>query len=341
MATRIATADARRGLVVVNPTAGAVTAPLVDAVVTRCEKWLDAVEVSVTTSAADARDSVAGAVHTPGPGPRLHAVVAVGGDGTARAVAEGLARGLGRWPAGAYRTSAGAGPASPAPALVVVAAGTGNSCHRALWGDRPWTEVVDEALGRPESRVRELDLARLVEGDVAILLGASTGFIAMVTEVALREFATVPGRERYHRAMAAVLPEFAPYPGRVLVDDVPLHEGPTMLVTLGGARHRVGTFEVLPRSLLDDGLLDVCVVDGGLSPTGRIEVAALAATGQHLGHPAVRYGQGRRVTIERCDGEPLLVEHDGEVRPGVGTRATMVAVPGAVPVFAPEEPVAG
>jgi diacylglycerol kinase (ATP) len=274
-------------------------------------------------------------------GDRPDVVVAVGGDGTAREVAEALARASGRWDGGP--------PARPAPALLTVPAGTGNSFHRALWAERPWTAVVRAYAGTgpaadPDHQVgvRHLDLIRAVGDGRAVLLGASSGLIAHVTATAAgAELESVPGRERYHRAIAAALADVRPYPGRVLLDGVPLHEGLTTTVTVGGARHRVGAFEVLPLSALDDGLLDVCVVDGGLSAQERADLAPRIMGGKHVGHPRVAYGQGRRVTIERRDGHGLCLEHDGEVWAGAPAALTLEIVPGAVPFVAPARPVAG
>jgi diacylglycerol kinase (ATP) len=221
----------------------------------------------------------------------------------------------------------------------VLPSGTGNSTARALWGQLTVAEVLRE-VAAGSCRVRQLDLARLVEDDRAVVLGASSGLIADVTRVATG-FPDVRGRERYHRALAEVLSRPSPYPGRVLVDGEVLHDGMTLLATVGGGRHRVGTFEVLPRSVLDDGLLDVCVVDGGMTPQ---EIGALAPHvmgGTHLGRSGVAYGQGRQVRIERTDGEPLPFEHDGEVWGAGAGAVTLDVVPGGVPVLAPGIAVAG
>ncbi|MEU7905459.1 diacylglycerol kinase family protein [Actinoplanes sp. NPDC049118] len=321
----------QRCLVVANPVAGAVTTDLIGEVAERCGKAYEVVGTELTRRAGGARELVADAFTRPDP-PRL--VVAVGGDGTAREAAEGMARALGRWPHGA-----GPGPASDAPALLILPAGTGNSSARAIWGDRTWEDVVTRALTGP-ARVRHLDLMRLVEADRAVMLGASAGFIAAVTEAALAH-TDIPGRDRYLQAMAATFASYRPYAGGVLVDGEPLHEGATTLVTVGGARHRVGTFEVLPRSVLDDGELDVCAVRGWSSDEERAELATHIMAGTHLGHPGVYYGRGRRIELTRTDGEPLCFEHDGEMWTGAAGSLTLEVVPGAVPVLAPVEAVAG
>lgn len=251
-------------------------------------------------------------------------VVAVGGDGTVREVAEGLSRGRGSWPAG--------DAVDGGPPLAIVAAGTGNSAARALWGERTWDEALDAALGGEGCRRRALDLARIADADRAVLLGASSGFVARIAKLA-QESAATAGDDRYWQAIAAALGDLQPFPGRVEVDGRTLYAGRVTNVTVGGVRRfGGGAFELLPRSELDDGLLDACVI-GELGADGAQELAALVPAGRHLDHPAVEYAQGRRVTIVREDGEPLLVEHDGDVWPQARETFTLEVVPRALEAF--------
>jgi diacylglycerol kinase (ATP) len=315
-------------VVVANPTAGGVSPTLVDEVVSAVAEVSGEVSVHWTTSVGSATEFAASIAAGPS---APAALVSVGGDGTARELAEGLARGLGRWPGGSTSDSG--------TALLVLPGGTGNSTARALWGQLPTHEVL-QVIAAGGCRVRQLDLLRLVEDDRAVALGASSGLIADVTRVALKH-TDIKGRERYHKALGEVLSAPSPYPGTITVDGTVLHEGLTLLATVGGGRHRVGTFEVLPRSVLDDGLLDVCVVDGALPMAAVGELAPHVMGGTHLGRDGVAYAQGRTVRISRSDGEPLPFESDGEVWPGGGTTVTLEIVPGAVPVLAPGVAVAG
>jgi diacylglycerol kinase (ATP) len=49
----------------------------------------------------------------------------------------------------------------------------------------------------------------------------------------------------------------------------------------------------------------------------------------------VRYSRGRRVVIERTDGEALVAEFDGDVWDAAGSRLTIEIVPEALRVLAP------
>lgn len=255
------------------------------------------------------------------------AVLSIGGDGTAGVCA-----------------SAVAGSGVP---MVIIPAGTGNSMFRAIWEDRPWVDVLDEALGpraaTAGTRVRSIDLLDVVGGTSATtrssLLGCSAGMVAEIL-VASTGLTDVSGRDRYSEAIGPALENHQPFPGRVTVDGEPLAEGPMSLVAVGGARHRSGTFQLLPRSVLDDGLLDVCVV-AGVDATGFVELAGAVMEGSHLSDPRVSYAQGSTVVVERTDGQPLIFESDGDVwdSPELSVTVTVSAVP--VPMFAPGAPVAG
>jgi diacylglycerol kinase (ATP) len=319
---------ATRVLIIANPAAGTVSAGLVWELVRVCSRQIRDVSIRWTTKpgeatriARKAAESVAPpvaeralALPVAVPTPRQEygtVVIAVGGDGTVREVAAGLA-------------SAWAG-ATPTP-LLIVPAGTANSCYHTLFGTTPWQSVVAAALGEPT--VRWLDLAR-VAGRL-VFAGASAGFSPQAIHEA-RALTTHVGPNRYHAALVSLIPRYRPYPGRVTVDGRLVHSGPTLLVNVGGSRYRGGHFELLPRSLPDDGLLDVCVLGGEHSAADMME---LTRTGAHLSQPGVVYERGRQVRIERTDGQPLWFEHDGEVLPPGPSEYTVDIMPAVLPVLA-------
>lgn len=332
-----------RVLVIVNATAAGSTDAIAAEVEERCEKTA-VVEVVRTGSGAQAVEAAAGAAAEGA----ADVVAAVGGDGTVRGVAEGLARGLGRWPGdGNPSSSNGTGPA-----LFVVPAGSGNSVYRALCGETPWTEALDAALDRSGGvRVRELDLIRVVDADRGALLGVNAGLIARIAEIIEQikaearaqagEGVAVTSEEadadavqqRYWGAIGQALEELDQFPVRVTIDGREVHDGTLTMATVGGVRRfGRGSFEVLPRSVLDDGLLDVCVI-AGVTREELQELAAAVPTGQHLGRPGVTYEQGREIVIDRTDGRPLGIEHDGDPYPA-GSRLEVEIVRAAVPALA-------
>jgi diacylglycerol kinase (ATP) len=288
-------------LILINPAAASVDTRLGREI----EGWLSGRARTVRTEWTAAPGHAADLV-------REHAdaglVVAVGGDGTVNEILQGIA---------------GHQVVLPLPL------GSGNSTARNLFGDRDWRQVLD-LLDRPGAgTVRRLDLLRLEEAGVVAVLGTSTGFLAQVLIGARAVDPSVRGMDRYLSAAADVLRTVPDHPTRVTVDGVVLAEGPMSSVSVGGGRFRAWSFQFLPRSVLDDGLLDVCAIDA-LEPAAVAEVVPLIVAGQHLGRPYVRYGRGARVVVERTDGLPLVAEFDGSVWDAAGPRLTVEVLPNAL-----------
>lgn len=315
----------RRALIVANPAAGSYSAELIERLAAACLQRLASVAVHRTTGPGDATDATHRAVAKSPAEHRPDLVIAVGGDGTVREVAEGMIR------------QSGDGPRT---ALHIVPGGSANSDYRMFWDDRPWEHALAMVLGPERSaEVSHVDLARLAETGAHVLLGACTGLGAQI----LSSIKTLPGsgsgsgsgRERYARVLAEAAATYRPYPGRVTVDGVVLAEGPTVLANVGGGRYRSGQFLLLPRSEPDDGLLDVCVIGGRTVPARLPE---LARDGAHMDLPDTAYGRGRRIVVERLDGAGLTLEHDGELQDRFGSVATFDVVPRVLPVWAAAEP---
>src|SRR6516162_8658952 len=139
----------------------------------------------------------------------------------------------------------------------------------------------------------------------------------------------VKGIDRYYTAAAGVLQAMPDQPTRVTVDGIVLADGPMSSVAIGGGRFRAWSFQFLPESVLDDGLLDVCTI-GALRAAAVAEFVPLMTTGQYLGRPDVRYARGTSVIVERTDGLPLVAEFDGSVWDAAGSRLTVEVVPHAL-----------
>jgi diacylglycerol kinase (ATP) len=194
---------------------------------------------------------------------------------------------------------------------------------------RGWRQVLD-LLDEPGAfTVRHLDLLRLVEPGVTAVLGASTGFLAQVLRDARGVDPAVKGIDRYYTAAAGILQAMPDHPTRVTVDGIVLADGPVASVAIGGGRFRAWSFQFLPESLLDDGLLDVSTIEA-VNSAAVAELVPLMTTGQYLGRPDVHYARGTTVMVERTDGRPLVAEFDGSVWDAAGSRLTIEIVPDAL-----------
>lgn len=312
-------------LIVANPAAGTVSEAVVEEVARIAARHLPSVRAFWTTRRGEATAEVRRHVAQAAGEGRRGVVAAVGGDGTVSEVVEGLVGHSGSRQSGSGRDDV---LRSFDQALFVVPAGTGNSNYRSHWGELPWQDALEAGLSGLPGTVTRLDLARVPELEELVVLGAGAGLTAKVLESA-REV-PLTGRARLAAALDHAAARFTPYEGRVTVDGVVLHEGKTVLANVGGGPYRAWQYTVLPHSVLDDGLLDVCVVGAEVD---AVEVPRLLRGAKHIGLPGVYYGQGRQVVIERIDGAPLCFEHDGELKAGIGPRFTVDVLPGALPTL--------
>lgn len=215
--------------------------------------------------------------------------------------------------------------------LGLVPSGTGNDMARALGlpHDDPAaaiTRLVELLAGGP----RTVDLLRVTrEGaDVTwVAGGVSAGFDAFVNETANR-IRRPRGRIRYDLALLLELLRLRQVDYDVVVDGERSRVAGT-LVSVGNARSVGGGITLLPDARLDDGLLDVLIVDR-LSRLAFLRLFPRVAKGTHGDDPRVRLSRARRVRIAA----------DGVVAYGDGERlgelpVDVEVVPGALRVFAP------
>ncbi len=295
-------------LIVANPAACATTREMADVVARAFDRPGSECQVYWTTGPADAASVAAKE--------RCDLIVGIGGDGTMREIAEGL---LTR---------------PQPPALLALPAGTGNSLCRSLWGERDWRQVLELALDPAASRVSSLDVLHIVETGRYALLGASAGFLAE-TLIAAKKVKGATGVDGYRAGAAAVIGDMPTFPARVTVDGTDVFEGTAFLANVGGGRYRAaGLLHLMPESIMDDGVLDVCVI-AGMSAAELAGFIPLASMGEHLDHRKVTYAQGREIRVERLDALPLALESDGDVEPEPLHTMTIGVKPGALPLWAP------
>jgi YegS/Rv2252/BmrU family lipid kinase len=210
-------------------------------------------------------------------------VVAVGGDGTANEVVNGLAE-----------SDATFG---------LLPVGSGNDLALALGIPDDLDEALEVIAHGRDSR---LDLGRYDDGWFANSLGI--GFEAQVT-IESHKVKRLRGFSVYLWAALMAL-------RKLHCSDFVLHvdgeriEGRRLLVCVGNGPRVGGGFLLTPAARPFDGFFDLCLVEA----MGRwtvLKTLPKAIQGTHTGHPAVRMLQARTLEIESTEGFPFHV--DGEV----------------------------
>lgn len=287
---------------VVNPAAGrrgrrGDLARLRDALTAR------GVAVRITADADEGRE-VAAAAFAAGRG-----VVACGGDGTIRVLAEAAVAADGL--------------------LAVVPIGSGNDFARALGLDHRHPEAAVDLL--EDGREVRVDLARATADDgtsIVFTTVANSGLDGEVNRWA-NTVQRLSGTALYAVAALRTMARYRPTTMRIAVDGDE-RSGPTWLVAVANTATYGGGMRIAPTARTDDGLLDVVAV-GDVS---RLTVVARfpgLARGSHLGVDGVDHRTGRRVTIAGPPGQALWAS--GE--PVGPLPATIESLPGALRVLVP------
>jgi diacylglycerol kinase (ATP) len=233
-----------------------------------------------------------------------------GGDGTLN---EAL-NGVGSVPGGLSRVTFG-----------VVPLGTGNDFAAALGLDADLDSVLEVlALGATTA----VDVGVMNE---RLFVNASAGgFVAEVSDAVDSTLKTVAGKLAYLVGGAQVLLEHEPIGVRLRGPGVEGREHLLELFAVSNAPLIGGGKRVAPHALIDDGQLDVCLVES-MTTLELVGLLAQAREGTHLSDPRVSYFCAERLSFEFA--APIKVNTDGEVQ--TVTRAEYRLLPGAARFIVP------
>jgi diacylglycerol kinase (ATP) len=214
------------------------------------------------------------------------AIVAAGGDGTVREVVSPLLH-------------------TGVP-LGVIPIGSGNDLVKSLGIPRDPVAAAEFAL-RGESRV--IDAAR-ADG-TCFVNGMGIGFDAMVNHQTRAIANARPGLSLYVRALLRTLGKYKPVPLRVAAGET-VADQDVFLLAIGNGTTCGGGFRLTPHARVDDGLLDVTIVDPLSVPRllmhlpkvfrGTIDRAAEA-----------RLSRAEHITVECRSTVPVHIDGEGLV----------------------------
>ena len=276
----------RRAWLILNPSSGRERGPEhLESLKAALRGRFDEVTTTVTSGDGDAeRAAVAAAAEG------CDALFIAGGDGTVNEAMKGLS--------GARELDA--------LAVGIIPFGTGNDFAAAL-GIPTETDAALAVL--LEGRELRVDLGQ-VNGRVFVNTSGG-GFIGEVSAAVTPQLKTIAGRLAYLIGGAQALLEFNP-----VVASVTIHPGDRRetreLYAFAVCNSRLigGGRLIAPDAVIDDGLLDVCLIES-MSALEFVALARKVAEGQHVSDPRVSYFQASAVDIELA--REVNVNTDGEV----------------------------
>jgi diacylglycerol kinase (ATP) len=235
-------------------------------------------------------------------------IVAVGGDGTFNEVANGILE-------SGHRT-----------ALGIVPAGTGCDLPRTLRVPGSIREALTFAL-TAEAQPMDVGLAKTSITERHFLNVAGLGFDAKVADRAQRT-KRLSGKKAYIAALAQSLTDFGYIDVRIETDGKEIATK-AVFVSIANAQYLAGGFHFAPMAKVNDGLLDLAIIDD-ISLPGFVKAVPSVMRGKHLSNPHWSHYTTTHVRVTATT--PALVQLDGEIS---GTSpAEFTIVPGALDVVA-------
>ena len=238
--------------------------------------------------------------------PGADIVVAVGGDGSINEVVNGL------------RESEAA--------LAILPAGTANVVARELG-----IPTDPEAVGAMicDGHFRDMDAG--VRDGRRFMLGAGAGLDAAIAESVSQQRGRKSSLSKWVGPSIKTILRYSFPAFRVVADDEVICEAGQYAI-IGNCRYSAGVFPATPEAKIDDGLLDICILQN-LNPLRLIGLLPSVRTGRHIRRKDVIYRQFRSLELSPVSDERVPFQVDGD--PGGQLPVSVCVEPKAVRVIAP------
>ena len=242
--------------------------------------------------------------------------LAVGGDGTAHEVLQGIARAV------ESARAKGEDARFSDYTLGVIPIGSGNDWVKGHRIPRRLEKIVDLIAGE-RFLMQDVVKVSAAEGDSYMLNVGGLGFDAMVCErVNAQKDRGKRGRLLYVSALLYQIFHYRPSPVEVLADGKPLYAGPFYSIAFANGPYCGGGMRQCPLARFDDSLLEMTLVPQ--LPLGRLlpKLPRLFTGSLHRVKDLV-FARACTIDVKVIAGAPELIEVDGET---VGHTAVRLEV---------------
>jgi len=218
-------------------------------------------------------------------------IIAVGGDGTLNEVVTGILR-----------------MDAPYPKLGLIPAGTGNNLARSIGLPLKLKKACHRVIN---NKTMKIDIGQV--NDRYFITSMGIGLNTTVADEANRNFNHLRGTIVYILATLKVMPEYQSVDLEVMIETGEKFTGEYLLLVVGNSKVYSKTLELIPEFSLDDGLLELCLVEKMSKPELMAKAPYfLSSRHQELEQVVVKKVKELRVKLKNTD----TFHVDGEVLKG-------------------------
>jgi len=238
--------------------------------------------------------------------------------------------------------------------IAMIPAGTGNDFPKSFGDLKYFEDIEGQILGearavdiiryetiKPNPGISsELDSIFESDSDPIVRYGINMFNIGLDCDAAdkvakIKEYPFIPGPLAYGVGVGIVLGKKEGVNLEISFDNGEMYTGDFTLVAIGNGRYCGGGFNGVPRASVDDGLIDVSIVDE-ISRRTCISLLAKYRKGTHLEDPAtasfITYRKCKSLTIRPHDSVKLCT--DGEV--SIAGETTFEIIPAGIKFSVPQ-----
>src|SRR6187401_636487 len=187
--------------------------------------------------------------------------------------------------------------------LVVFNGGTGNDVHSLLYKNKTFEEQLEIALS---ANPRFIDAGRCNEK--YFMNGVGIGFEGSVAKSLTGKRKTKPGKAAFMSTILRKLFFYSSKKYKTISDEYKV-EGQSLLISVMNGHRAGGGFHIAPSSSIDDGLLDVVMVEK-LHPFRRLRWLPVIEKGKHLELPFIKHFRTKKLIV--TSDQPMDTHLDGE-----------------------------